>query len=104
MLQQEQRVLQFLIKLNDNFSVVRGNILMMTPMLNVTQAYKLVVQEQSHKEISQHVNQNDALAFVADRKRFNTQYSTTKYQQNSSQQNFSNFQQPQTQSNTIRKL
>ncbi|XP_074356427.1 uncharacterized protein LOC141696140 [Apium graveolens] len=70
-MQQEQRVLQFLMKLNDNFSVVRGNILMMTPMLNVTQAYRLVVPEENHKEVSNQTSQNDALAFVADRRRFN---------------------------------
>lgn len=66
-MQQEQRVLQFFMKLNDNFSAVRGNILMMTPMLNVTQAYRLVAQEENHKEMSQQVNQTDTLAFVADR-------------------------------------
>ncbi|XP_074373664.1 uncharacterized protein LOC141714015 [Apium graveolens] len=33
--QQTQRVLQFLMKLNDHFSAVRANILMMTPIPNI---------------------------------------------------------------------
>lgn len=41
--QEDQRVLQFLMKLNDNFSIVMANILMMTPLINVTQTYRIVV-------------------------------------------------------------
>lgn len=51
-MQEEQRVLQFLMKLNDNFSSIRSNILMMTLLLTVTQNYSLVVQKENHKDIS----------------------------------------------------
>ncbi|XP_074351993.1 uncharacterized protein LOC141691152 [Apium graveolens] len=89
-IQQEQRVLQFLMKLNDNFSAVRGNILMMTPMLNVTHAYRLVAQEENHKEMSQQVTQTDTLAFVADKRRFSNNYYGAKFpQQYSNQQQYS---------------
>ncbi|XP_074346317.1 uncharacterized protein LOC141685090 [Apium graveolens] len=65
--QQTQRVLQFLMKLNDRFSAVRANILMMTPIPNVTQVYRIVAQEEDHKEFSQSAI-TDNLAFTADRK------------------------------------
>lgn len=68
-MQEDQRVLQFLMKLNDNFSTVRANILMMTPLINVTQAYRIVAQEENHKQISQQVS-IEVLAFAADKRRF----------------------------------
>lgn len=39
--QQEQGLLQFMMKLKDEFAAVRGNILMMQPIPNVSQAYRL---------------------------------------------------------------
>lgn len=41
-LQQNQRLLQFLMKLHDHFSPVRANILMMNPLPNLPQAYRLL--------------------------------------------------------------
>lgn len=95
-IQQEQRVLQFLMKFNDNFSTVRGNILMMTPLLNVTQAYRLVAQEESHKEVYQQANHNEIMAFVADKRRFFDNQSGSKFQPNlSSFQSSNTFQKNQ---------
>ena len=51
--EQEQRLLQFMMKLNDKFASVRANILMMHPLPQVSQAYRLFAQEERHKEISQ---------------------------------------------------
>ncbi|XP_074346200.1 uncharacterized protein LOC141684968 [Apium graveolens] len=50
--QQEQRLLQFLLKLNDKYSVVRGHIMMIQPLPTVSQAYRLVAQEENHKDLS----------------------------------------------------
>ncbi|XP_074343831.1 uncharacterized protein LOC141683044 [Apium graveolens] len=66
-MQQTQRVLQFLMKLNDHFSAVRANILMMNPLPSLTQAYRIVAQEETHKEISQNTAV-DSLAFATERK------------------------------------
>ena len=68
-LQESQRVIQFLMKLNDNYSVIRGNILMLNPLPNVTQVYRMISQEEHHKEFStsQSQNSSDALAFAAER-------------------------------------
>lgn len=63
------------MKLNDNFSAIRSNILMMTPLLTVNQAYRLVVQEEYHKDNFQRANHNETIAFVADRKRLHDNYS-----------------------------
>lgn len=48
--QQEQRLLQFLMKINDQFSAVRGHILMMHPLPTVSQAFRLLMQEENYKE------------------------------------------------------
>ncbi|KAF7831798.1 Retrovirus-related Pol polyprotein from transposon TNT 1-94 [Senna tora] len=44
---EEDRVMQFLMGLNDTYSVVRSNILMMSPLPKVRQAYSLVIQEKT---------------------------------------------------------
>ena len=49
--QQDLRLMQFLMKLNDEFGAVRGNILMMNPLPNLTQAYRLLMQEERHKAL-----------------------------------------------------
>lgn len=75
------------MKLNDEVLAVKSNILMMMmPLLNVTQAYRLVAQEQNHKEVYQKVNQTVNVAFVANRKRFLDSYSAFKMQHNSKMQ------------------
>ncbi|XP_074382101.1 uncharacterized protein LOC141724010 [Apium graveolens] len=71
--QQEQRMLQLMMKLNDQFADVRANILMMYPMPNVSQAYRLFAQEERHKEISNLSNQTEAMAFYSDRRRIEDQ-------------------------------
>ncbi|XP_057518001.1 uncharacterized protein LOC130798922 [Amaranthus tricolor] len=63
--QQDQRLMQFMMKLNDNLSSVRGNILMMSPLPNISQAYRLFTQEETHKELS-HSN-TESMAFQANR-------------------------------------
>ncbi|XP_074328113.1 uncharacterized protein LOC141666025 [Apium graveolens] len=71
--QEDQILLQFMMKLNENFTTVYGNILMMHPLPNLSQAYRVFIQEERHKEMSQLTNQTETMAFYADRKRFNTQ-------------------------------
>lgn len=65
--QQEQRLIQFMMKLSDKFSAVRGHALMMHHLPNVPQACRLFVQEENHKEIGQG-NSHDSMAFMADRR------------------------------------
>ncbi|OIT33194.1 hypothetical protein A4A49_56054, partial [Nicotiana attenuata] len=46
------RLLQFLVGLNESYSQVRSQILLKTPVLTVNQAYALVIQEESQRELS----------------------------------------------------
>ncbi|XP_019224372.1 PREDICTED: uncharacterized protein LOC109206058 [Nicotiana attenuata] len=46
------RLLQFLVGINESYSQVRSQILLKTSVLNVNQAYALVIQEESQRELS----------------------------------------------------
>ncbi|XP_075508071.1 uncharacterized protein LOC142544956 [Primulina tabacum] len=49
---QQQRLLQFLMGLNDNYMNIRSQILMMSPLPTVGQAFSLLSQEESHIALS----------------------------------------------------
>lgn len=69
-MQQDQRLLQFMMKLNEKFSTVRGNILMQQPLPSLSNEFIVFCQEERHQELSQAtITQTDSLAFVADGKR-----------------------------------
>lgn len=44
---EEDHVIQFLIGLNDTYNVVILNVLILSPLPNVRQAYSLVIQEET---------------------------------------------------------
>lgn len=41
---QDQRLMQFLMGLNESYKIIRGNLLMMNPLPLVAQAYQVLVQ------------------------------------------------------------
>lgn len=87
--QQEQRLLQFLMKLNDQFSIVRGHILLMQPLSSISQTFRIIVQEENHKEFS-NSGQSDAMAFSATKRSFgsgNTESTNSQYSKSSSGNN-----------------
>ncbi|XP_074343125.1 uncharacterized protein LOC141680950 [Apium graveolens] len=49
--QQDQRVIQFLMGLNDSFNIIRGSILMRSPLPSIGQVYSLLLQEKTQREI-----------------------------------------------------
>ncbi|KAF3666405.1 putative LRR receptor-like serine/threonine-protein kinase-like [Capsicum annuum] len=53
---QYQRLLQFLMGLNDNYSQAIGQILMMHKLPTVNQAYALVIQDESQKGIARNIH------------------------------------------------
>lgn len=63
---QEQKLIHFMMKLNDSFSTIRGNILMTKPLPKVAQAYRIFAQEERHKEVVQLSTNTESLAFAAD--------------------------------------
>lgn len=49
--QQDQRVIQFLMGLNESFSVMRGSILMRSSLPSIGQVYSLLFPEETQREI-----------------------------------------------------
>lgn len=68
-MQQDHRLLQFMIKLSEKFAIVRGNILMQQPLPSTSNAFRVFSQEERHQRLSQLSNQTESLAFLADGKR-----------------------------------
>ncbi|XP_074357999.1 uncharacterized protein LOC141697493 [Apium graveolens] len=50
--------------------VVRGHILLMVHLPTVSQAYGLIAQKESHRDLSQSSSNNENMAFVADRRNY----------------------------------
>ena len=50
--QDQQRLMQFLMGLNESFSAIRGQILLMNPLPSVRQAYSSVCQEEKQRLLS----------------------------------------------------
>ncbi|XP_019225479.1 PREDICTED: uncharacterized protein LOC109207052 [Nicotiana attenuata] len=48
---EDQRVIQFLMGLNDAYAQARGNILMLSPTPSMDQTYSLLLQDESQREI-----------------------------------------------------
>lgn len=47
---QDERLIKFLMGLNDTYSQARGNILMINPLPNINLAYSLILQDEHHQE------------------------------------------------------
>lgn len=64
--QQDERLVQFLMRLNNKYASIRTNILMMQPLPNVALAHRLVIQEEKQQYIAEIGNQsNNSMAFAA---------------------------------------
>ncbi|KAH7670614.1 hypothetical protein IHE45_10G039400 [Dioscorea alata] len=50
--EEDQKLILFLMGLNERYMVVRGNILMLKPLPTVSQAYAILVQEEKQREVS----------------------------------------------------
>ncbi|KAH0650929.1 hypothetical protein KY284_030841 [Solanum tuberosum] len=51
--EQSRRLIHFLMGLNEVYTVVRGNILMMTPLPSMAQAFSILIQEEKQREFKQ---------------------------------------------------
>lgn len=51
-LQQDQRLMSFLMKVDGQYSPVKTNILMLPELPNVSTSYRMLYQEQKHKELA----------------------------------------------------
>ncbi|XP_074341664.1 uncharacterized protein LOC141679079 [Apium graveolens] len=73
----------FLMKMSNDFANVRSHILMMDNLPNLPQVYRMLLQEQRHKEISKVPNVHEPVAFAIDRTQNN-------FKQSFGSQNFNN--------------
>ncbi|XP_019248747.1 PREDICTED: uncharacterized protein LOC109228013 [Nicotiana attenuata] len=63
--EQDRRLIQFLMGLNEVYTVVRGSILMMNPLPSLAQAFSILIQEEKQREVkpnSQFVIESTALS------------------------------------------
>ncbi|XP_048491595.1 uncharacterized protein LOC104883096 [Beta vulgaris subsp. vulgaris] len=67
--QQEERLIQLLMKVDTKYPNVRTNILMMQPLPNVSMVYILLVQEEKKRSIVS-PGDNHAMAFVSEDRKF----------------------------------
>lgn len=49
---QQQKLLQFLLGLNDSYMSVRSQMIMMDPLPTVGQAFSIISQEEAHRTLS----------------------------------------------------
>lgn len=71
--QDDRRLIEFLMKLNDGYEVLRGNILLMSHLPVISHVYRLLIQEENHKKLYQNqpsTGSDDVMAFAATRRRF----------------------------------
>ncbi|KAH0777828.1 hypothetical protein KY290_009239 [Solanum tuberosum] len=65
----DQKLIQFLMGLNNSFNVAKGNILMMGPLSNATHAYSIILLQETQKEVhSNHQISTDSSAFMTGQK------------------------------------
>ncbi|XP_019256284.1 PREDICTED: uncharacterized protein LOC109234671 [Nicotiana attenuata] len=65
---EEDRLMQFLMGLNDVYNVVRSNILMMSPLPNVRQANSLVIQEETQRQMTLESTESFSIAAAVHRR------------------------------------
>ena len=62
---QEQRIIEFLMGLNDSYTTARGNILMMNPFPSLSQVYSLLTQEERQRQVkSSNTFQTEGTSFA----------------------------------------
>lgn len=63
--------MEFMMKLNEGYEVIRGSILMMSPLPSISEAYMVLIQEEKHKQLySSHTNSDDNMTFAVAKRRF----------------------------------
>jgi len=65
---EEDKLMQLLMGHNESYKTVRSNILMMTPLPNVRQAYSLLVQEEMQRQVTSEPTENFSIASAVQKK------------------------------------
>ncbi|XP_056697935.1 uncharacterized protein [Spinacia oleracea] len=78
--QQDQRLIQFLMKLNEKYDHSKSTILMMTPLPTISRAYGLLLQEEQQKEVNSSRNHGlESTIFAARKFTENKAYKPTNF-------------------------
>eukprot|EP00261_Vitis_vinifera_P031368 XP_019072611.1 PREDICTED: uncharacterized protein LOC109121793 [Vitis vinifera] len=64
---EKERVMQFLMGLNDSYAAIRGQILLMHPLPDTRRVYSLVLQQEKQVEVSLNNGNKNHYAMLADR-------------------------------------
>ncbi|XP_070020187.1 uncharacterized protein LOC142180866 [Nicotiana tabacum] len=68
---EQQKLFQFLMRLNDSFSAIRSQMLLLSPSPSVSHAYAMLIHEESQRKVcmtNTHVNEvNDSTALMSSR-------------------------------------
>ncbi|XP_056688658.1 uncharacterized protein [Spinacia oleracea] len=76
--QQDQRLIQFLMKLNQKYDHSKSTILMMSPLPTISKAYGLLLQEEQQKEVNSNRTHNmESTVFTASKFTDNRPYKST---------------------------
>ncbi|XP_019231650.1 PREDICTED: uncharacterized protein LOC109212458 [Nicotiana attenuata] len=75
---EDQKLIQLLMGLNDAYSGVRANILMMKPLPSTAQAYSILLHQESQREVHSNSSSiNDSTAFMTSGQKWNAQRTTS---------------------------
>ncbi|KAH0683951.1 hypothetical protein KY290_022586 [Solanum tuberosum] len=95
--EQDRRLIQFLMGLNEVYTVVRGSILIMNPLPTIAQGFSILIQEEKHREVKprSHLTMEGTSLNAHGGNQFRTNYNT-QYNSNTGNrysQQSGNFQQ-----------
>ncbi|KAH0771000.1 hypothetical protein KY290_014981 [Solanum tuberosum] len=86
--EQDRKLIQFLIGLNEVYTVMRGNILMMNPLPSMAHAFSIIVQEEKQRKVkpstrmslaSTSFNASTSLVAASGSNNFKTNYSQNRH-------------------------
>lgn len=71
---EEDKLMQFLMGLNESYKTVRSNILMMSPLPNVRQAYSLIIQEETQRQMTSESTESFSIAAAVQNRTTHTKF------------------------------
>ncbi|XP_023524327.1 uncharacterized protein LOC111788256 [Cucurbita pepo subsp. pepo] len=75
---EEDKLMQLLMGLNQSYKTVRSNILMMSPLPNVRQAYSLLVQEEMQRQVTSEPTEKISIASAVQKKTIYSKFAKDK--------------------------
>lgn len=79
-IQQDQRLMQFLMKLDPQYSQIRTNLLMLPDLPSIQDVYRMLLQEECHRELSTDHQTTKPMAFGVDRRKLPSNATHFKHQ------------------------